>query len=165
MKKYYAVIDTNVLVSATMAFNKSNEESSPYIILAKVLAGEIIPLYTDEIINEYKEVLSRPKFKFRPQLIATLVNSIINHGINTQKADIEEILPDPKDVVFYQVTLEGRKSQETYLVTGNLKHFPEKQFIVSPKQMLDIILKDEADELFRNINKEISKNSDYDRSR
>ncbi len=26
MKKYYAVIDTNVLVSATMAFNKSNEE-------------------------------------------------------------------------------------------------------------------------------------------
>lgn len=40
--KYYAVIDTNVIVSAVMAFNKSNEESSPYIILANVLAGRVI---------------------------------------------------------------------------------------------------------------------------
>lgn len=40
--KYYAVIDTNVIVSAVMAFNKSNEESSPYIILANILAGRVI---------------------------------------------------------------------------------------------------------------------------
>lgn len=26
--KYFAVIDTNVLVSATMAFNKNNEDSA-----------------------------------------------------------------------------------------------------------------------------------------
>lgn len=143
--KYYAVIDTNVLVSAVIAFNKSNSDSSPYILLANVLAGKIVPLYSSEIISEYKEVLLRPKFGFNSEIVDALIESIKNHGIDTKKADSDELLPDPKDVVFYQVTLEGRKSQETYLVTGNLKHFPEKYFIVSPKQMIDIMLKDEAE--------------------
>ena len=54
--------------------------------------------------------------------------------------DIE--LPDPKDSVFYEVAMEERKEEDAYLVTGNIKHFPEKPFIVTPRQMLDIILKD-----------------------
>lgn len=161
--KYFAVIDTNVLVSAAMAFNRSNEDSSPYIILANILAGKIIPLYSDEIIAEYQEVLSRPKFSFGFEPVDTLLNSIKKHGIDTEKAETDEILPDPKDVVFYQVTLEGQKFQDTYLVTGNLKHFPEKHFVVSPKQMIDIMLKDEADELFRSINQDINKDSSLGR--
>ena len=161
--KYYAVIDTNVLVSAAMAFNRSNEESSPYIILANVLSGKVIPLYSEEIIAEYKGVLSRQKFHFNSELVDVLVDSIKNHGIDTKKADVEEVLPDPKDVVFYQVTLEGQKSQETYLVTGNLKHFPEKPFVVSPKQMIDIMLKDEADELFKKVNIDINKSNSRER--
>ena len=54
--------------------------------------------------------------------------------------DIE--LPDPKDSVFYEVVMEERKEEDAYLVTGNIKHFPGKPFIVTPRQMLDIILKD-----------------------
>lgn len=54
--------------------------------------------------------------------------------------DIE--LPNPKDSVFYEVVMEERKEEDAYLVTGNIKHFPEKPFIVMPRQMLDIILKD-----------------------
>ena len=30
--------------------------------------------------------------------------------------------------------------EDAYLVTGNIKHFPTKPFIVTPRQMLDIIL-------------------------
>lgn len=33
----------------------------------------------------------------------------------------------------------SRKSQNTYLITGNIKHFPIKPFIVTPKAMIDII--------------------------
>ena len=161
---YFAVIDTNVLVSAIMAFNKNNEDSSPYIILANVLANKIVPLFSKEIIEEYKEVLSRTKFGFNKELVDNLIDAVINHGIDTQKAEIDEIIPDPNDVVFYQVTLEGQKSQETYLVTGNLKHFPEKTFIVSPKQMIDIMLKDEADELFKTINNDIDKSENHNRN-
>lgn len=108
--KYYAVIDTNVLVSAAMALNKSGEDSSPCIVLANVLAGRIVPLHSEEIIAEYKEVLSRPKFGFDAGLVEALVESFKRHGIDTKKADVDEVLPDSKDVVFYQVTLEGRKS-------------------------------------------------------
>jgi hypothetical protein len=38
--------------------------------------------------------------------------------------------------------MEERKGEAAYLVTGNIKHFPEKPFIVTPREMLDIILKD-----------------------
>ena len=54
--------------------------------------------------------------------------------------DIE--LSDSKDSVFYEVVMEKRKEEYAYLVTGNIKHFPEKPFIATPRQMLDIILKD-----------------------
>ena len=55
---------------------------------------------------------------------------------------VEEIIPDPKDIAFYEVVMEGRKEHNgAYLVTGNIKHFPVKPFIVTPKEMLDIMYK------------------------
>ena len=58
--------------------------------------------------------------------------------INGETIDID--LPDPKDRVFYEVVMEERKSENAYLITGNIKHFPIKPYIVTPRQMLDIIL-------------------------
>ena len=51
-------------------------------------------------------------------------------------------MPDPKDRVFYEVVKEQRKSDNAYLTTGNIKHFPQKPFIVTPRQLLDIILEE-----------------------
>ena len=66
---------------------------------------------------------------------------ITKDAVFVDAASVEEILPDPKDIVFYEVVMEGKKSKETYLVTGNLKHFPKRSFIVDPKEMLEIIEK------------------------
>ena len=44
--------------------------------------------------------------------------------------------------VSYEVVMEKRKEEETYLVTGNIKHFPDEPFIVTPRQMLDVLLKE-----------------------
>lgn len=57
--KYYAVIDTNVIVSALIS---KKAESYPLSVMAHVYSGVIIPVFNDEIINEYKDVLSREKF-------------------------------------------------------------------------------------------------------
>jgi hypothetical protein len=46
---------------------------------------------------------------------------------------------DAKDVVFYAVLMEKRKDNDAYLVTGNLKHFPLRPYIVTPREMLDIL--------------------------
>ena len=44
--------------------------------------------------------------------------------------------------VFYEVVMEERKNEDAYLVTGNIKHFPIRPYIVTPREMLDIILEE-----------------------
>ena len=48
------------------------------------------------------------------------------------------ILPDMKDLPFYEVVLEKREDN-TYPVTGNIKHFPKEPFVVTPRELLDIL--------------------------
>lgn len=133
--KYYAVIDTNVLVSALLKWN-----SIPANIMELVFDGPIIPILNEYIMKEYQEVLARPKFHFTQKIVHDILISIQEKGIyvNAESIDIE--LPDPKDKVFYEVTMEKRKIKDTYLVTGNTKHFPIKPFIVTPREMINIIL-------------------------
>ena len=132
---YYAVIDTNVLVSAMLKF-----QSVPGQVANEALLGNLIPLLCDEIVAEYREVLARPKFKFDPKVVDVFIDGIINRGIFVDAVPVEEIIPDPKDIVFYEVVMEGRREHDdAYLVTGNIKHFPVKSFVVTPKEMLDIM--------------------------
>lgn len=132
--KYYAVIDTNVLVSAMLKWN-----SVPGNVMELVFDGLIVPLYNSEILKEYREVLSRPKFHLTKEIVNDVIESMEDRGISIEAEMLDIILPDPKDRVFYEVVLEERKTEEAYLVTGNIKHFPVETFIVTPRKMLDII--------------------------
>ena len=49
--KIYAVIDTNVLVSALFSISGN---SNPSIIIRKIIDGIITPLYNEDILAEYK---------------------------------------------------------------------------------------------------------------
>ena len=132
--RHFATIDTNVLVSALL-----NAESIPGKVVQEALAGNIIPLYNDEILREYNEVLRRIKFRFKREIIELTVDAIIKRGFAVDAGPIEDVLPDPKDGVFYAVTLEQKKQDDAYLVTGNIKHFTKVNFVVTPREMLDII--------------------------
>lgn len=44
-----------------------------------------------------------------------------------------------KDLPFYEVVMEIRDEEEAYLVTGNMKHFPERPYIVTARQFLDLL--------------------------
>lgn len=136
MKQYYAVIDTNVLVSALLATLK-DKDSSTLKILYSILDGEIIPIFNDEIITDYREVLHRSKFHFPDEFIEQVLKAISTFGIHSERIISEDVCNDPKDVVFYEVTL---SVEEAYLVTGNIKHFPVKPFVVTPAQMIEILL-------------------------
>lgn len=135
----YVVIDTNVLVSALITRN----ENSPTVkILHLLTQNKIIPVYSAEIINEYITVLRREKFKLPDEIIVKVVNDIIENGFEIKNiAAVKEKLPDEKDVVFYAVTLSAR-DRETFLVTGNGKHFPQKPYIVTPAELVKIIEND-----------------------
>lgn len=135
--KYYVVIDTNVLVSAMLKW-----DSVPGNIMELTFSGTIVPLLNGPIVEEYREVLSRPKFHLTEDIIQAVLADINQAGIYIDAENLDIILPDPKDRVFYEVVMEGRKTEEAYLVTGNIKHFPVTPYVVTPRQMMDIILGD-----------------------
>ena len=138
--RYYAVIDTNVIVSAMLKWN-----SVPGSILELAIEGPITPVLNEKILEEYREVLLRPKFHFTDKIVSEVIEAIKRRAIFADEERIDIELPDPKDRVFYEVVMEQRKSSDAYLVTGNIKHFPVEPYVVTPKEMIDIILSDTAE--------------------
>ena len=67
------------------------------------------------------------------------IKDIVNNGLEVRNiVEVKEEMPDPKDIIFYAVTLTTR-DKDTFLVTGNGKHFPAKSFIVTPAELMDIL--------------------------
>ena len=133
--KYYAVIDTNVIVAALLT---KNRDSATLRAVNAVLDGTIIPLYHQEILEEYSEVLHRPKFHLRESTIQFVLNAVTQYGMEVFPQPSGEIFVDMDDLIFYEVALEKR-DDDAYLVTGNQQHYPVKNFIVTPAEMLNII--------------------------
>ena len=107
--------------------------------------GPIVPVINNEIIREYREVLMRPKFHLTEDIVDSVLESMEKKGVYVDAKTLDIELPDPKDRVFYEVVMEERKQEDAYLVTGNIKHFPTKTFVVTPRQMLDIILNEKVE--------------------
>ncbi|MCM1246604.1 MAG: putative toxin-antitoxin system toxin component, PIN family [Roseburia sp.] len=135
----YVVIDTNVLVSAMLKW-----DSVPGRVLRYVFDGELIPVFNEEILKEYREVLLRKKFHFPEEAVNTVLESLQERGISIDAEKIDIVLPDRKDIVFYEVVMEKRKKDSAYLVTGNSKHFPKEPFVVTPREMVGILERDDG---------------------
>ncbi len=141
----YAVIDTNVLVSALLS---NRDDTATVQVLGKVISGEIIPVYSNVITKEYREVLSRKKFGFSGETIEYLLSAVEKYGMLVKPIPSSIMLSDMKNMPFYEVVLE-KQDNEAYLVTGNTKHFPKKPFVVTPREVLDI-LNNKDKELLKN---------------
>lgn len=131
--KFFAVLDTNVLVSALFT---SNEQAATARLIRALVDGGFCTLYNDEIIKEYREVLYRAKFDFDNELVEMLIDTVISNGTPTDRVVSGEVFPDPDDAVFYEVAL---SKEGAYVVTGNLKHFPRKPIVVTPAEMVEIL--------------------------
>ena len=132
---FYAAIDTNVLVSALLS---NREDAATVQVIARMLAGEITPIYSGAILVEYREVLRRKKFSFSPNIVNHLLDAVTKFGLLVEPTPTGVILPDMKDLPFYEVVIEKR-DDGAYLVTGNLKHFPKESFILTAWEMLDLL--------------------------
>lgn len=132
MKRYYAVIDTNVIVSALLSRN----QQSPTVALLDLVVGKtIVPVYNEEILDEYSDVLSRAKFHFDVERISAALNAI-RAGLCVDRTPVAWEFPDIDDAVFYEVAM---SVDDSYLVTGNTRHFPPVSKVVTPAEMLKII--------------------------
>lgn len=131
--KVYAVFDTNIIVSALIS---RRSDTAVVLALETLLAGEVIPLYNDEILKEYEDVLHREKFHLPESFIAATINQIKKDGIASERIHSDESFPDPSDVVFYEVAL---SKENSFLVTGNIRHFPKNPIVVTPAEFLKLI--------------------------
>jgi len=120
------VIDTNVLVSGLL-----KETGNPAALINHLLTGRLKLAYDLRIITEYREVLKRPKFSFKPAEIDALLNFIEAEGLLVYPDSLALNLPDPADLAFLEVAC---SIESKVLVTGNKKHFPE-----SIKQQVKIL--------------------------
>ena len=131
-RSIYAVIDTNVLVSALIT---KNPEAATVKVVRLLLEQGFIPMYDADIIAEYEEVLHRIKFPICSEVADALIANIIENGIEASKMNFEETMPDEDDRVFYEVSL---SKEDSFLVTGNLKHYPTSPRVITPAEFIDI---------------------------
>ena len=125
------VLDTNVLVSALW-----KRPSNASRLIDMITSRQIIPCYNAAILVEYREVLSRPKFKFPSWDISNVLDQIKKEGIATlpQQSTIPFI--DESDRKFYDTA----RTCGAYLITGNRRHYPDEGFILLPSEFFDLNL-------------------------
>jgi uncharacterized protein len=112
-----AVLDTNVIVSASI----SRVGPPAKIVMDWVLSGGVRIVTSPRVVAEYREVIRRAKFiryKFPPPWL----ESLIEESTQLEDSDLWPFAcPDPKDTPFLALA----HAAGAWLVTGNLKHFPE----------------------------------------
>ena len=135
----YAVIDTNVLVSALITHNSLSATAK---VVRLLLEGGFVPLYESNIIEEYQGVLHRSKFKLLPDVADAIISYIKEHGIETSRTAFQELMPDEDDRVFYEVSL---SVDDSFLVTGNLKHYPQTPKVISPADFINVIMESQEE--------------------
>lgn len=131
-----AVVDTNVLVS-TLISPAGNEA----LILLAVRQGLVKPCFSEEILQEYAEVLARPKFAFPPDEIKALIALLRSQGEEVHDpAPPTPGLPDPGDDTFLAC---AKAAAVDFIVTGNKRHFPPRACgairVVNAAELLDRI--------------------------
>ena len=131
----FAIIDTNVLVSALLS---QHSDSATVKTVELIFTGQVIPVLNEEILTEYNDVLRRKKFNFSEELIDEVLSEIRLSGVLIKALPSNEKLKDIKDTPFYDTAVTFI-TNNPFLITGNIKHFPKKDFIVTPQQFIERI--------------------------
>ena len=124
------VIDTNILVSGLLSPN-----GNPARVVNALKTGRIHIYYNAEIMAEYRDVLSRSRLGLHPQDVKNLLETVAVIGSAFIPQVSREVMPDESDRKFYDVA----KSCGAYLITGNIKHYPDETFILTPAQFIELM--------------------------
>jgi len=114
------VLDTNVVVSAHL-----KEDGLERFVLDLALNRKLQLFLSAEILEEYRNVLAREKFKIQPEKMAASLHLLERASTKVR----------PKRKV----------TAADYLVTGNKKHFPkqwEQTRIINARELLQVITPD-----------------------
>lgn len=136
------VLDTDVLVSGFLS-----PFGPPAAILRSILTGSITLCFDERILWEYRDVLTRGRFRFHPRRVDEVMRVVEGNGLPVLADALGLELPDLDDAMFIEVAMAANAD---YLVTGNSKHFPVEQMetvsgsgetcVLTPREFLDRFL-------------------------
>lgn len=119
------VIDTSVVIAGAAAFRGTPlrpETESGKLLLRWIEEGHFQWLYSEEILDEYKEILKR--FNVRPGVIGRFINLVREEGVSVRVRKSGSVSPDPGDDPFCACAELGNAS---FLVTLNPRDFPQQR--------------------------------------
>jgi putative PIN family toxin of toxin-antitoxin system len=121
------VVDTNIIISSLLVPN-----GSCYQVMNLIYNYEFALFYSDDILSEYRAVLSRSKFHFHPDVQNETIRLVKERGICFNPAKSTIPLQDESDRMFYDLA----DSTKSFIITGNQKHFPSGT-ILTPREFLE----------------------------
>lgn len=127
------VLDTNIVVSAHL-----NRDGFPQRILRLGLARRIQLYVSNEILEEYEEVLRRKKFGIDPKKVNDSLRAIRHAAILVRPKRNLSLSPDPDDNKFLEC---ADAAEVNYLVTGNIRHFPKafgNTHVVNAREFIEV---------------------------
>ena len=124
------VFDTNIFVSYFWTLNKPNTIKT---VVDQIRVKKIVPVYSDEIMIEYREVLGRQKFHFRQDEVLSFLKLIRDKGLCVNPTPTTVHFSDTSDKPFYEAAV----AAGCWLVTGNKRHYPDEHFVVSPREYIE----------------------------
>ena len=96
------VLDTNILVSSALG-------GALKLIMDKWGDEAFTVIVTTDILNEYLDVIHRPKFHLKQETLDKIIRYIYEFGeFVVPTESIQEIPDDPKDDKFLEAALAGR---------------------------------------------------------
>jgi uncharacterized protein len=130
------VYDTNVIVSAIL-----KPGSIPASLVGLAMEGSVRLILTPAILEEYREVLKRPKFGFDPSSVETFLHDLEKAAVMVYPTKrVRSALDEPDNRILEC----AQETKAHYVVTGNKKHFPFSKFkgtkIVSPAEFAALLI-------------------------
>lgn len=124
------VLDTNIIVSSLIT-----ENSIPSKLLDMALSAKFDLCVSEDLISEYEEVLSRPKFNLDSRTVEVIITLIRVRSkmFFSNPQPLEST--DPKD----QCILDLAVTADAYLVTGNIKHFMSYPKAIKPSDFWELL--------------------------
>ena len=136
------VLDTNVLVSATISNGKSRE------LLRKGIENQFSIITSDLILNELETALRRPKFKTSKDEIDRIILALtLSSEVIDVKSKFQAVKEDRKDDMIINTAFDGRVD---IIVTGDRHLLELENFkgikIITIESMLKLLHKSASEE-------------------
>ncbi len=129
-----AVLDTNIIVSSALG-------GALVLVLEKWDQGKFTVVVTSDILDEYFQVINRPKFKLKQETIDKITRYLYQFSeFVVPEEQIRVIQADPKDDKFLEAAVAGKVD---FIVSGDNHLLELKEFrsipIISGREFTEFL--------------------------